>query len=344
MRVALAGFGAAGRGFHAPLLRETGLTVAVVSTSNPERIRQVAAELPGAEVVPDLEALLTVPDVDLVILATATGDHRAHAHRVIDAGIPLVVDKPLAVNATDAHGVVDAAARAGVPLTVFQNRRFDAEHVAARDVVRSGRLGDVFRYEARWERWRPVAKQRWRETAPPEEGGGILLDLHSHLVDGVVDLFGPVQSVYAEVARRTTVAEDDAFVSCHHASGVVSHLAASSVAAAPGPRVRILGRRAAFLLNQFPDEAVDLYPDLANADDAHVGWVYEGADREPVARPQAGEADFYRGVAQALSSDDPQQRMPVDPRDAIHTLAVIDAARVSAAQGTVVEVRTPGAS
>ena len=340
--VGLAGFGSSGRGIHAPLLQQAGMTVVAVSTANPQRAQQVRAEVPGARVVPDLDALLAVEGLDLIVLATPSGVHAVQARQCVAAGIPVVVDKPLATDATQAFGVVEAARAAGVPLTVFQNRRFDAEHVAARETVRSGQLGEVFRHEFRWERWRPVPKDRWRENAPAADGGGILLDLLSHMIDAAVDLFGPIDTVYAETAARTTTAEDDAFLACRHTSGVVSQLGATSVCAAPGPRVRILGRSGAFLLNQFEDDGSDIYPDLADTDPAHCGWVYAGAQRTAVNRPAAGQVDFYRQVARALGTGDPQAAMPVDPYDAVHTLAVIDAARVSAAHATVQQVGTPG--
>ena len=318
------------------------MTIAAVATADPQRVEQVRRDVPDARVVTGLDALLGVAGLDLIVLATPSGLHAGQARQCIDAGIAVVVDKPLATDATQAFGVVDAARAAGVALTVFQNRRFDAEHVAAAETVRSGRLGEVFRHEFRWERWRPTPKDRWRENASAADGGGILLDLLSHMVDAAVDLFGPIDTVYAEVAARTTVAEDDAFLACRHTSGVVSHLGATSVSAAPGPRVRILGRSGAFLLNQFEDDGADIYPDLANADAEHCGWIYEGQQRTPVARPAAGQVDFYRGVARALAAQNPQTAMPVDPYDAVHTLAVIDAARASAARGTVEQVRTPG--
>jgi predicted dehydrogenase len=340
--VGLAGFGSSGRGIHAPLLQQAGMTIAAVSTADPQRSAQVQREVPGARVVVDLDELLAVPGLDLIVLATPSGLHARQARQCVDAGIAVVVDKPLATDATQAFGVVDAAMAAGVALTVFQNRRFDAEHVAARKTVASGVLGQVFRHEFRWERWRPTPKDRWRENAPPADGGGILLDLHSHMIDAAVDLFGPIDTVYAEVAARTTVAEDDAFLACRHTSGVVSHLGATSVSAAPGPRVRILGLGGAFLLNQFEDDGGGIYPDLADADAAQCGWVYAGAVRTPVTRPAAGQVDFYRQVKRALSAHDPQAAMPVDPSDAVHNLAVIDAARASAAYATVVQVRTPG--
>jgi predicted dehydrogenase len=341
--VGLAGFGSAGQGIHLPLLQQAGMSVAAVSTANPQRVDRARRELPDALVVPDLDALLAVAGLDLVVLATPSGLHAGQALQCVDARIAVVVDKPLAVDATQALEVADAARSAGVALTVFQNRRFDAEHVAARQTVRSGVLGQVFRHEFRWERWRPVPKDRWRETASALEGGGILLDLHTHLVDAAVDLFGPVDTVYAEVAARTTAAEDDAFLACRHTSGVVSHLGAMSVSAAPGPRVRILGRQGAFLLNQFEVEAEGpgIYPDLADAAATQCGWIYVGSTRTPVPRPAAGQVDFYRAVNEALGAADPQAAMPVDPYDAVHTLAVIDAARISASQAEVVRVQTP---
>lgn len=341
VRVGIAGYGLAGRAFHAPLIAQAGLEVAAVSTSSPERRTAVGQDFPGAQVVDDLEALLGVDGLDLIVIATPSGSHAEHALAGIEAGVPVVVDKPLATDAASALEVVDAAERAGVPLTVFQNRRYDSEFATLAEVVRSQTIGDVYRAELRWERWRPVPKKRWREQADPSDGGGVMLDLHTHLVDGAVLLFGEVETVYAEIASRTTKAEDDAFLACRHTSGVVSHLSVMAVAAAPGPRMRILGSTGAFLLSDFDGEP-SILPDLADADADHSGWIYRGEEREPVARAQSAQADFYTAVAAALESESPQANMPVDPRDAVHTLAVIDAARTSAEARRVVEVITPG--
>lgn len=339
-RVGLAGFGFAGRDIHAPRLREAGLDVVAVSTRDAARAAAARSDLPGVEVVADLDALLAVPDLDLVVLATPSGGHAQHVRTVVDAGVACVVDKPLAVDAPSAADTVRYAARAGVPLTVFQNRRYDPEHATLSRVVADGLVGEPFRYEMRWERWRPVPKDRWRENAPPEEGGGLLLDLHTHLVDAAVRLFGPVRSVVATADARTTRAEDDAFLLCRHAGGVVSHLSATSLAGAPGPRVRLLGTAAAFVLADFEAETHP-WSAQSDADADHAGWLYRGDEREPVARESSSQADLYRAVAAALSADDPQAAMPVDPWDAVHVLAVVDAARTSAREERVVTVVDP---
>lgn len=338
-RVGLAGYGSAGRGFHALPIAEAGLDLAAIATSNPDRIARARADVPGAEIVPDLDALLGL-DLDVVVLATPSGVHHEQAVRCIEAGRAVVVEKPLATNASDALEVVDTAREAGVPLTVFQNRRFDPQHTTLARVVSSEAIGEIFRMELRWDRWRPVPKDRWRENSPPEAGGGLLLDLQSHLIDEAVQLFGPVASVHAEVASRTTVAEDDTFLVCRHENGVVSHLSASTVVGMPGPRLRLLGRGGAYVLNEIAGEA-NLLPSLADAP-GHTGWIVRGDEREPVPTVPSAWSDFYRGVAAALGAADPQAAMPVDPTDAVHVLAVIDAARTSAAANRVVEVVTPG--
>ena len=332
-RVGLAGYGSAGRGIHAPLIERAGMRVAAVSTGNPARAAQVREDLPDTVVVPDLDALLDRDDLDLIVVATPTGDHCAHTAACIEAGRAVVVDKPLALTAADAASLVAQARRANVPLTVFQNRRYDSSFRTLQHAVVSGALGDLVRIEMRWERWRPVPKDRWRETVRPGQGGGLLLDLHSHLIDMATLVAGPITRVYAALTAHTTVAEDDAFLLCTHASGVTSHLSSTSLAGAPGPRFRVLGRRAAFVLNDFEQEP-SVYPDLRDAEGCN-GWLYEGESRQPVRTIDVDPADFYRAVDRALASGRTAD-LPVDPTDAVRTLAVIDAARESAATGQAI--------
>src|SRR4051794_17638596 len=323
VRVGLVGYGSAGRGFHAPLLREGGLEIRLVATSDAGRRRQLAEDVPGAEAVDTPEELFgRAGDVELVVLASPSAVHVRQATAALDAGLPVVVDKPLATDPASARGIVQHAARVGVPLTVFQNRRWDAEQLTLRALLHEGRLGEVVRFERRWERWRPKPKDRWRENASAAEGGGILLDLQSHLVDSAVQLFGPVRGVYAEVAAWTTPAEDDAFLAIQHVGGVRSHLGALSLAGAPGPRTRVLGTSGAYVVTTFEAEAT-AFPDLGDADEQSCGWLVAGEDRTPVPRAPGGPADFYRAVARSVRHGDP---MPVNPDDAVHVLEVIDAA------------------
>jgi len=331
--VALVGYGSAGRQIHAPLLTAVGAAPGIVVTADPGRSRRAARELPGARIVPDLATALRAGP-RLVVLASPSGVHADQALACVEAEVPVVVDKPLGVDARQAGRVVAAAARAGVALTVFQNRRWDPENLTLGRLLREERLGEVHRFERRWERWRPVPKDRWRENLPAAQGGGILLDLQTHLVDSAVDLFGPVVSVHAEIACRTTTAEDETFLSLLHACGVRSHLGATSVAGAPGPRTRVLGSRGAYVVTDFGDEqaAFDGFADLPG----HCGWFVAGTERSAVPVEPGGHVDFYEAVLGALSLPTAEQRqsaMPVSPADAVHVLRVLDAARAGARTG-----------
>ena len=76
--------------------------------------------------------------LDLVVLATPSGSHANHLTAAVAAGVPTVVDKPITVDAPSARKAVDAAAQAATPLTVFQNRRWDPPHLAARKLLDEG--------------------------------------------------------------------------------------------------------------------------------------------------------------------------------------------------------------
>ncbi|UJH71328.1 Gfo/Idh/MocA family protein [Ornithinimicrobium sp. INDO-MA30-4] len=348
IKVALVGYGQAGRRIHAPLIEQAGGEVVAVVTTNADRIEQVHAELADAAVVPTLEELLADRarlGYDCIVLATPGGLHAEQAEQILDAGVPLVVDKPLAVDASAALGVVDAA-RNKAPLTVFNNRRFDRDFATLRSVVESGQLGEVLRSEMRWERWRPEGTGMWREHLSAAEGGGLMLDLHAHTVDSAVQLWGPIDSVYAEIQARSTEAEDDAFMSCRHASGVVSHLSVSNWAAVPGPRWRVLGSAGSYVVASVEGEPVAI-SELADQDEQHCGWFFSDEGRSSVVVAKHGQQGFYEEffAALALPADDVEGRqaaMPVNPSDAVHVLAVLDAARRAAVRGSVETVITPG--
>ena len=325
-RLALVGYGMAGRLFHRPHVLAAGLTVSLVATADPGRADQARADLPEAQIVPDLDAVLQARP-DAVVLASPTGVHASQAVACVRAGIPVIVDKPLGVDAATARQAVLEADRAGVPLTVFQNRRWDADQLTLAALLQAGTLGDPVRVERRYERWRPTPRQGWRGERPASEGGGLLLDLSVHQIDQVIQLFGPVTSVYAELEARGTVAEDEVFLSLRHASGMRSHLGVGVLAAGPGPHLRVLGREATYLVANLPD---DLRAFTAPADEpGFTGWLVRGADAEPVPTAPGSQTDFYRLVPGWLAGGAP----PVDPWDAVRVLAVIDAARVSHREG-----------
>lgn len=349
LRVAVVGYGLAGRVFHVPLVAATpGLAVATVITSNPERRAQLAREHPAAEVLPSVEALWArAEDHDLVVVATPNDSHVSTAVGAIDRGLPVVVDKPLAPTAEQAGALVGRAEQAGVLLTVFQNRRWDCDQLTLARLLAEDRLGRILRFESRFERWQPRSTgEAWREAATPEQGGGQLLDLGSHLVDQALVLFGPATHVYGEVAaRRGAAGDDDAFVALHHASGVISHLRMSAMTAAPGPRLRVLGTAAAFIAPELDGQEdrlkagdrPDTVPEWGEEPSSRWGRLVTGEESVAVPSERGNWPLFYAELERALREG---AAPPVDPHDAVRTLLVLEAARRSASAGEVVSLAT----
>jgi predicted dehydrogenase len=340
MRVAIIGYGLAGAVFHAPLVAATeGLEVATIVTGNPERQRHAQRDHPGANVVATAEEVWS-GEHDLVVVATPNETHAPLAREAIDRGIAVVVDKPLALSVSDARELVR---HGGDRLTVFQNRRWDSDQLTLRRLLAEGALGKVIRHESRFERWRPEPNPgAWRETRTPEEGGGVLLDLGSHLVDEVLTLLGPATHVYAEVdARRGGAADDDTFLALRHESGAYSHLRASAVTAAPGPRLRVLGTAGAFVVDEVDGQEDALRDGLRPRGDepwgveppARWGRLVRGEDTEPVRSEPGAWPEFYAAVERWLRDGGAP---PVDPSDAVRVLEVVEAARRSAAERAVV--------
>ncbi|MEU4809791.1 Gfo/Idh/MocA family oxidoreductase [Nocardia fluminea] len=336
LAVAVVGYGLAGSVFHAPLVAaEPRMRVAAVVTSSEERAEQARAEHPGVRVWKSAQEMFVEDeDVDLAVIATPNRSHAPLALQALAAGLPVVVDKPFAVTVSDAEEVVEAAVRADLPLSVFQNRRWDNDFLTVRALMEAGELGEVRRFESRFERWRPVPKGGWREVGEAEDGAGILFDLGSHLVDQALTLFGPVVEVYAELDRRRpdVKADDDAFIALTHANGTRSQLWMSAVAPQMGPRMRVLGAT-----NGYTVSGLDPQEDALRAgrrpDDGNPwgtvapekwGTFGAGDDLRPIPTLPGDYPAFYAGMAAALLDGAP---VPVDPRDAVETLRILEYAR-----------------
>ena len=343
LRAGLIGYGTAGRYFHAPLLASVdGIGVSAVVTSDAGRAAQAVEELgPRLRVFDTADELLArTEELDLVVIASPNRTHVPLARRALEAGLPVVVDKPLAPTAQEAVALGELAEGKGLLLSAFQNRRWDNDFRTLAALLERGALGDVHRFESRFERWRPQPKGGWRESGDPEEFGGLLYDLGSHLVDQALVLFGPVAAVYAEVDTRRAAAEadDDVFLALTHASGVRSHLWASSTAAQHGARFRASGSAAAYVKYGLDPQEAALRagarpaPDMPWGVEPDPAWGVLGTvdEAHPVPSLDGDYPAYYRGIVRSLREGTPP---PVTAWDAAATLEVLQAARTSAANG-----------
>lgn len=341
MRIGLVGYGKGGRFFHAPLISSLpGATFVGVVTRSAERRQQLANEHPHAQAFDTLEQLVAA-GVDAVVVSTPLDGRPAVVMQAIELGVAVVSDKPFALDAAQAEAMVLAAEQRNVPLTVYQNRRWDSDYLTLRQLLESGALGQVIRFESSVERYSPTSVGKG-------SGGGFLRDLGSHLVDQALQLFGPVTRVYAELDYRQPgqAFDNGFFISLSHASGVLSHLSGSCLQNAPRPRFRVSGTGGCYTVEGLDGQEAQALAGLSPATEGERwgseehrrwGWFEHGSERERVASERGCWMTFYQRLQTALQGAGP---LPVEARDALATTRVLDAARLSAEQGEVVVLAT----
>jgi predicted dehydrogenase len=337
VRFGMVGYGFGGRYFHTPLIAAAPECDLVgVMTSSPERQALVAREVPGARTFGSLAELVDA-GVEAVAISTPVDTHSSVTEQALQLGLAVVCDKPFALNPDAARHTVALAEERGLMLSPYQNRRWDSDFRTVRKLVAEGALGTVTRMESRFERWAP-------ERGPGRSGGGTLLDFGSHLVDQALVLLGPAVAVYAEWRIRESGLEDDVFMALTHVGGARSQLWGSWSQSAPGPRYRVTGTTASYVLGP-ADTEEDLL--LAGETPASLGerWgveppdtygtLYTGTTSVPYATERGRWDLFYATFARAVRG---LNSAPVNPHDAVASTTVLEAARVSATTGAVVSV------
>jgi predicted dehydrogenase len=345
-RVALIGYGLAGANFHAPFIHRTAnLELTAIVTSDSQRASQAVSEYPETKILSQAsEVFSSASKYDLLVIAAPNKFHYPLCVQGLESGLAVVVDKPIATSSEQVRTLIDLSRKQKKLLTVFQNRRWDADFLTMQKIIASNSLGKLTRFESRFERFRPEPKKEaWRESAEAADAGGLLFDLGSHLIDQACVLFGRPHSVYAEVrtVRPDALVDDDVFVALKFAHEIVAHLWASCVASSPAPRFRLSG-----INGSFEKYGLDPQEDALRAGKRPVGaeWGVEAEDswghiysgkngvvtREKIPSECGAYQHFYANLAAALVG---KSELAVKPEEALLTTEIIEAAFRSSTNG-----------
>lgn len=339
LKVALVGYGFVGKVFHAPLIRHTpGLALHAVVSRDAGKVH---ADHPDVRVHAQAAEAFADGEVDLVVVASPNDTHAPLALAALAQGKHVVVDKPFTLDVREAQHVVDAAARAERVVSVFQNRRWDADFLTVRQLIEAGTLGRVAEFHSHFDRFRPLVQDRWREREQP--GGGLWYDLGPHLLDQAVQLFGPPEAIAADIARLRDGARAADYFDVRLAypqHRVVLH--ASTLVAANGLRFAVHGTQGSFIKH-----GLDMQEDQlrAGAMPGSPGWgedpraglltlATEGkVSTRHVETLRGDYRHYYAGVRDAILYGDAP---PVTPRQAIEVMRLIELGMRSANEGRTI--------
>ena len=332
LRAAIIGYGLAGRTFHSNLLKGAGFEIAAVMLNSDNRKDQVSSDFPNAVVVSTLKDLIDLKP-DLVVVASPNSFHAPQAIELLKAKIPVVVDKPMALNAKETEEIIKVSEGEGVPVTTFFNRRWDSDALTIKKIIAEGILGNIFRFEARFERYRTLGNpDSWRERLSPTEGGGKLLDLQPHLLSTTIDFFGQGELQYSSVRSIRGLSDDDSFLVLKHKNNIDSYLSACEVMGSPGPRIRLTGDKASLIVHGLdPQEGFlrqGLYPENGkwSVDTRTPAFIHRGDEITEYESVPGDYVQFYLQVKAALETG---SAMPVTTEDALYIARTIDQARAN---------------
>jgi predicted dehydrogenase len=325
IRFAVVGCGTAARKIHLPALREAGAEVTVFASRSRASAESLRDAWASGVVVDRWDDAVSHPDVDAVLIATPNANHCEVALSALAAGRHVLVDKPMACTTADAEAMIAAADANGAVLVPFQNARFAAPFVAARECVASGRIGAVTGFRAAFGHAGP---QEWAGRAEwffdaARAGGGCLMDLGVHVIDLLRAVTGnDIASVAAVCNGRRGDVETDAQLLARLANGAIGSVHASwSSSSGPDHQLTVIGTDATLHL------------------DSHTPLTRLGSDgaRERIELPDATGSPLDELIAairgeRAPSVTGADGRAAVAVVEAAYNSAALDSALVEVAQ------------
>lgn len=344
IRTGICSYGMSGKLFHAPFIHaHPGYELsAIVERHNHDSKERY----PEAKLYRSVDELCADKELQLIVVNTPTHLHFEQAKMVLQAGKHLVIEKPFAVTVKEAEELTALAAKNKLFISVYQNRRYDGDYRAVKNVIQQGLLGELREAEIRYDRYRPAfgGKQHKEGDMP---GAGILFDLSPHLVDQAIQLFGFPKAVFADIWKmREDVVAPDYFEILFYYDKLRVRLKATCIARETTYAYTLHGMKGSFLQQRSDMQEQQLQagekPSLENwcpAPASPDGLLHTEINGEVIRKETTSSPGNYMGyyddVYKALTGQGPN---PVPAADGIKNMRIIEAALESFASGKIVSL------
>jgi predicted dehydrogenase len=341
----IASYGMSGKLFHAPFLEaHPHYNLAAIVERHKEESR---VKYPNSKLYRSFEELIADKSIQLVVINTPVQTHFEYAKAALNAGKNIVVEKPFTVTASEAQELDDIAKGKKLFLSVYQNRRYDGDFRAIKDVIQENILGTLKEAELRYDRYRTGHSGKDHKEGD-KPGAGNLHDLGAHLIDQAIQLFGFPEAVFADVfAMRDNMVANDYFeVLLYYPHPFRVRIKGTVFARESGYAYTIQGENGTFLQQRSDLQEARLQADEIPSLETWIptpqgfdGILHTIINGEPVRKETRSEMgnymDYYEEVYQALVNGAPN---PVPASDAVLTMRIIDTALQSSKERRVISL------
>lgn len=328
IRVGLLAYGAIGHEHNLAVQGTDGLELAAVCDTNPERISAAKELAPRAAAFSDAVEMLDSGLIDLVVVSTPPNSHYSWAKQALQRGIHVVLEKPMALTAKECDELMSIASDGNLLLTVYQNRRYDADFVTMKRLISEGAIGDVFHYDSFVGGYSQPCDY-WHSDAAVS--GGAIFDWGSHFIDQILGVINDdVVHVSGQNHKRVwmhATNADHAHVTITFANGTQATFVNSDLAAARKPKFYVLGTKGA-IVGDWNPAAEPAVADLP----AILTLFGSDGSRSSVSLDSVEKFAFHKSLVDHIAAKTPTEVLALQSRNVV---AIMEAAERSATQNAV---------
>lgn len=340
----LCAFGMSGYVFHAPFLQclpEFNLSAVV------ERHEKKAAKhYPEIHSYNSIDELMNDDSIELIVVNTPNVTHYDYAKQALLAGKHVIVEKPFTATLEQAVELVNLSKEQQRLLVVFQNRRWDSDFLAVKQVVEKGSLGKLIEAEFHYDRYTPEPSYK-KHKEVPDPGVGLVFDLGPHIIDQAITLFNKPEAVFARLqTHRPGSLVNDYFEIKLLYPQFTSTLKSSLLAREPVPAYVLHGSSGSFQKSRSDVQEAELQkgampciPDWGREPENEWGLLHTEKEgkviRERIPSPQGCYQQFYKSIYSCLRDGKPS---PLPLEDSLLNMRIIEAALTSQQEGDVVKL------
>ncbi len=341
IKVGIIGFGLSGKLFHTAMLKaHKGFEILRVCT---KRIDEVKSVLPNATVSADPYELISANNLDLIINCAPNAFHYSYTAAALESGKHVVVEKPFVNTAPEGEKLISLAKQHRKTLSVFHNRRWDADFLTIKKLIAKNTLGEIKQFESHFDRWRPTFRaERWKEQ--DGVGSGIFYDLGPHLIDQALALFGLPEQVLADIGSQKNDGMSDDYFHVILKYGKMRVILHASSFTNFTPRFQIWGDQAGYVKysvdpqeDQLREGLSALDPSFGIEEEKKSGQLLFPDNRVELLKSERGQyTKFYEELHDCLAGNG---EPPVLAEEALSVIKIIELAQQSSETARAINYR-----